>query len=568
MTVFLRRTRLTVGVTILSLGTGSNVDAQRAAPPTYAITNARIVPVSGSVVERGTIVVRNGLIAAVGASVPVPADARTIDAEGHTVYPGFIDSYGSLGIPSQGGGGVGGGGGRGGGGFAAPATTAAGVTNSSYPVGLQPELSAVSQLRIGGDDFTAANGAGFTAALTAPSFGIFRGQSALINLHGTDPNSVVVKSEVAQHIGFTGLRGGYPGSLLGVFAALRQQLLDAQHYRDIKAAYERNPRGMQRPELNPSLEALLPILAKTQPVVMFASSKREIERALDLAKEFNLRPIIAGAAEANSVADRLKAEGVPVLLSANFPRRVGTPSPDADPDPLRVLRQRVEAPKVPAQLRQAGVNFALHSGGASWTDVISNVRRATENGLSSDQALRALTIVPAEILGVSDRLGSIEVGKIANLTISRGDLFSESGRVTQVFVDGNLITVAAPAAGRPATPVSISGTWTLSVNIDNTDRSVTLSLRQEGTRVTGSMQGMMGAAEVLDGSMSADGVFRFSTTVTIRDGTEEGTFVGTIDGNQMRGRLQIVGHAPGIFSGTRPAPPAGTGRGGRPPQQP
>lgn len=454
MAMPLPHTRIVAGIAALTLAVSGVSGAQRAAPSTWALTNARIVPVSGPTIEQGSIVIRNGVIEAVGTSVRIPADARTLDLSGQTVYPGFIDAYGSLGLPTAANAPAGGRGAGGGGPAAAAAASApSGAANSNYPPGLQPEVSTAALLSIGADEFTGPHTSGFTTALTAPATGIFRGQSALINLRGTDINAMLVSTNVAQHIGFTPLRGTYPSSLLGVFSALRQQLLDAQHYREVRAAYERNPRGMQRVEADPSLEALLPVLDKTQPVVMFASTEREIERALNLAREFNLRAIIAGGAEANTMAARLKAENVSVLLSTNFPRRTAAAAPDADPEPLRVLRQRVEAPRVPMQLAQANVRFAFQSGGASWNDVMNNVRSAVTNGLPADQALRALTIVPAEILGVSNRLGTIEVGKIANLTVATGDIFSAPARISQLFIDGQQVTMAAPstpAGGRGA----------------------------------------------------------------------------------------------------------------------
>jgi imidazolonepropionase-like amidohydrolase len=237
---------------------------------------------------------------------------------------------------------------------------------------------------------------------------------------------------------------------MGVFAVLRQELLDAQRYRDIRAAYDRNPRNMQRPEYDPSLEALLPALAKQQPVVMAANSQREIERALDLAKEFGLRVMIAGGSEANLVADRLKAENVPVLLSINFPRRTAAPTPDAEPEPTRLLRERVEAPKTAGRLAAAGVKFAFQSGGlTNWNDFTTEVQRAVDGGLSADQAIRALTLQPAELFGVSDRLGSLEAGKIANLTVTKGALTDKGVRISQLFVDGRPIALHPPtqAAG-------------------------------------------------------------------------------------------------------------------------
>ncbi len=545
----------------------------RAVPATYAITNARIVPVSSSIIEKGTIIVRDGLIAAVGATtITIPGDARIIDGTGLTVYPGFIDAFGSIGMPSGGAAAAA----RAGGGRGAPAAATGvrvGAANSAYPPGLQPEMTALELLQPDAETLSGPQSAGYTSALTAQSSGIFQGTSAVINLAGADVNAMVIRANVAQHIGFTPLRnGGFPNSLMGVFAALRQELLDAQHYRDEQAAYAKSPRGMKRPDFDPSLDALQSAIAGKQPVVMFASSQREIERALDLAKEFGLKPIIAGGSEAYLVAARLKQDNVPVLLSANFPRRTSAPSADADPDPIRVLRERVEAPKGPGKLSQAGVRYALQSGGISnWTDVMANVRRAMENGLTADQALRAMTVQPAEILGVADRLGTIETGKIANLTISRGDLFDRTGRVTQLFIDGKPIAVRAATAGASgaadnAAETNIAtGTWTMSVNLDATDRTVTLSARQEGTRLLGSIQGMLGSAEINNGSVGADGTFRFSASVTIKEGTEEATFVGSFDGNAVRGRLTIVGHAPGIFSGTRPARDGAAGRPRTPP---
>jgi hypothetical protein len=421
------------------------------------------------------------------------------------------------------------------------------------------------------DTFSGPTSAGITTALSGSGSGIFQGSSALINLAGNDVNAMVVKANVAQNIGFSPLRnGGYPNSLMGVFSALRQELLDAQHYRDEKAAYDKNPRGMKRPELDPSLEALQPVLARTQPVIMYASTQREIERALDLAKEFNIKPIIAGGAEAYLVAARLKAENVPVLLTLNFPRRTVAPSADADPEPLRVLKERVEAPKNAARLAQAGVKFAFQSGGLStWTDFAANAQRAVENGLAADAALKALTIQSAEILGVNDRLGSLETGKIANLTITRGDLF-DRGRVTQLFIDGRPVAVRAPAAPAGGGAATSTGTWTVTVSLDGIDYATTWSLRQEGTRLTGSMQGSLGSGEIQNGSAAADGELRFTASITLKEGTEEATFIGTLDGNALRGRMAIVGHTPGTFSGTRPQRAGGPGgaQGGGAPRTP
>ena len=430
----------------------SNAHAQRSGIDTYAITNARIVTVSGPVIEHGTVVVRNGLIAAAGANVNAPPDARVIDGSGLTVYPGLIDSYTNLALPeaspspSPAGGG-------GGGGFFLAQPRAASGPNSTQPPGLQPEVMVEDVIRPGGSELEASRNIGITTALTLPRTGIWMGQSALINLAGETPQQMIVRSPLAMHVGFTPLRGGtYPGSLMGVFAALRQTMLDAQRYRDAMQIYERNPRGTRRPETDRSLAALVPVIEGRMPVVMLANTEREITRALDLGQEFKLRLIIAGGREADRVADRLAKQNVPVLLSLNLPKRTTAALPEADPEPLRVLRERVEAQQTAGKLAKAGVRFAFESGSlTNMTELQANVARTIENGLSQADALRAFTIWPAEILGVQDQLGSIETGKIANLTIVRGDLFDKSARVTQVFIDGRPFEMKPPPE-RPAAP--------------------------------------------------------------------------------------------------------------------
>ncbi|HUQ32691.1 MAG TPA: amidohydrolase family protein [Pyrinomonadaceae bacterium] len=547
------------------------VRAQRNAIEAYAITNARIVPISGPTIERGTVVIRNGLIAAVGAGVAAPADARVIDGTGLTVYPGLIDAGTTLGIP-QPTPATTAGERRGVGGGATPSATptlaaAAFTPNVTLPPGLQPETLAVDLIQPGGAQIESARNAGITSALVAPREGIFIGQSAFINLAGETSQQMIVRSPVALHVGFTPFRGGqYPASLMGVFSALRQMLLDATRLREANQIYARSPRGLRRPEQDKSLLALQPVLARELPVVMHVNTEREIRRALDLAEEFNLRVIISGGGESWKVTERLR--DVPVLLSLNFPKRTTAQVAEADPDPLRVLRERVDAPKTAGRLAAARVRFAFQSGAmTSISDYLSNAAKAIENGLAREEALRALTINAAEILGLADRLGTIEVGKIANLTVTRGELFDRSARIAHVFIDGQPVelkpaaTPAASGAGGIAT-----GTWTLNVNLGAGDQPITLVLQQEGETLRGSIQGALGSAQIANASVQASGELRFTVPVTVSGQTTEATFTGTITGNQMRGTAQTVGGTPGTFTGTRPGsttapvatPPTGT----------
>jgi imidazolonepropionase-like amidohydrolase len=552
-TLRLRVVAASVALALLFIPIPKFVKAQRSAIDTYAIQNARIVTGSGPAIDRGTVVIRNGLIAAVGTSVSVPADARVIDGAGLTVYPGLIDSYTSLAIPepsptpspSPGGGG----------GFQQallrlPAPSA-GVPNSSQPIGLQPELRADDLIKPGAADVEAARNVGITTALTAPRAGIWMGQSALIELAGETPQQMIVRSPIAMHVGFTPLRGGYPGSLMGVFASLRQMLLDAQRYRESWQIYERTPRGIRRPEMDKSLAALLPVLEGRMPVVMYVDRERDIQRALDLAEEFKLRPIIAGGRESWKLAERLRQRDVPVLLSLNLPRRTTAALPEADPESLRVLRERVEAQQAAGKLASAKVRFAFQSDAMTdMSDFLVNAGRAIENGLSREDALRAMTIWPAEILGAANQLGSIEPAKIANLTVMRGDLFDRNSRLVHLFIEGRPIDLR-PATTTAAGRNSVAGTWALNVDLGKGDIAGTLALQQEGDRLRGSIQGSLGSAEISNGSLSQNGEVRFTVKVTVEGQTSEATFTGTVTGNEMRGTVTLEGHTPGSFRATR-----------------
>ncbi|NOT48396.1 MAG: amidohydrolase family protein, partial [Acidobacteria bacterium] len=432
-------------VAIAAIG---SVFGQQASAQSYAITNARIVTVSGATIEKGTIVVRDGLIEAVGANAAAPADAQVFDGTGLTVYPGFVDALTNLGLqaPARPATPAGPGGGGGQAAAAAAAAAAASPSNSNYPAGFRPEEMTLDDVRAGDAQFEANRNAGFTTALTVGRTGIFNGHSALIDLAGSSVSGMTVKNPVALHITFATIPGTYPGSLLGTFSALRQMFNDARRQQEIQKMYAANPKGMKRPEADKSLEALIPALNREIPVVFTANRSIEIVRALDLAKEYNLKAIIAGGQESAEFAGRLKAQDVPVLLSLNFPKRTAAAAPDADPESMETLRFRAEVPKTAGKLAAAGVKFAFQGGGAaSVNDFLTNAIKSTENGLAKDAALRAMTLSPAEIFGVNDRTGSIETGKIANLTVVRGDLFGAQKTITHVFIDGTVFEIKPPA---------------------------------------------------------------------------------------------------------------------------
>ncbi|HWQ32130.1 MAG TPA: amidohydrolase family protein [Blastocatellia bacterium] len=523
----------------------------------WAIKGGTVVTVTGATIPKGVVVIRNGLIEAVGADVPVPADARVIDATGLTVYPGLIDANTNLGLaaptPAASAGGRGG----------APAVPALALTTAAAPAappaGLSPELMAADQLKVTPETFDAQRAAGITTALSAPREGIYQGQSVLINLGSDAPEKLILKSPVTLNVAFSPTRGGgYPASLMGVFAFLRQSLLDAQWYREVWTRYNKEKRGLQRPEVDKSLAALQPVINGEMPVMLTANTVREIKRAIGLAEEFKLRYFISGGLQSYQIADLLKEKNATVLLSLNYPQRPANLE-DPESEALRVLRDRAEAPKAAATLHKAGVRFAFQSGYLSRpSDFIANAAKAVEAGLPKDAALRALTIWPAEIFGVSEQLGSIEKGKIANLIVTSGDLFDRRTQVKYVFIDGRQYEVKAPApngpagrgGGRPgaAAAASAAGEWAITAQSPNGPVQVTLSVSQEGSAINGSITTPFGTFPV-SGRVSGSEV-TFSFTAKVQDQEMPVTAKGTIDGNSIKGTMSVMGQE-AEFSGTR-----------------
>jgi hypothetical protein len=413
------------------------------APTSIAIRNAKIVTVSGPVINKGTVIVRDGLIEAVGESIAVPADAQVIDGEGMTVYPGLVDALSTWGMPGASA--TGGRGGRG----------AAVASAPAEPPAMGPEdrprttswIKAADEIQINDRRIETARNAGFTTAVVFPTRGIFGGQGSVIDLAGEKPEAMVLVPSVGQYIAMNtgrGFGGGFPSSLMGVIAYVRQIYLDADHYKLVKAAYERDPRGMKRPEYDRALEGVI----ESKRILLPAARLVEMDRMLRFGEELKQPTVLYGMREGYRAADLLKKHNAPVLVSLRWPEMARDADPD-DVDSMRTLENRAKAPATPGILKQAGVKFAFYTDGVDTPREIQRaVKKAIDNGLSREDAVRALTLSPAEIYGVADRLGSIEKGKIANLVVTRGEIFDDRTRVEMTFIDGVKHTPTPETGGR------------------------------------------------------------------------------------------------------------------------
>lgn len=411
-------------------------------PRYFAITNARIVPVSGATIESGTVVVAKGLIQAVGASVTVPPEAWVIDGKGLTVYPGLIDAGTDIGMPKE----------------ETPEESAPAAGRGrgrrrpapSGPLAMGPEdRPGATPWRVAADELKTDDkrieiwrNAGFTTTLTVPEGGIFPGQASLIDLAGERPGEMVVKPLAGVVLSFkSGGFFGFPSSLMGTIAYMRQVVDDTTWYEQASAVYEANPNKYERPAYDRTERVVCGAIRGKEIVLVPANNSIQILRAIQLAGEWNIPAVLYGGQEGYAVADSLAGKKVPVLVNLKWPERPKDPDPEAE-QALRELRFRDRAPGTPAALAKAGAKFAFYSGGLAGPKEISKaLKKALDAGLGPDAALRAFTLDAASTLGVSDRMGSIEPGKIANLVVTEGEIFNEKTKVKHVFVDGRWFEV-------------------------------------------------------------------------------------------------------------------------------
>ncbi|HEX8408694.1 MAG TPA: amidohydrolase family protein [Thermoanaerobaculia bacterium] len=388
---------------------------------TIAIRNATIVPVTSAPIANGTIVLTDGKIAAIGANAAVPANATVIDGTGLFVYPGMIDSGSNVGLVEV---------------SSVPGTVDTAELgdfnpNSMAAVAINPHSELVPVTRVNG----------VTHVVSTPEGGIISGQSALVHLTGWTPPEMIVKSPAAMHIQFPRLRSAsfsdQPSDeeaekeLRKTYTRdvdkLRDVLRDAQAY--ARAANARTQdRNVQRFDRDLILEALVPVVEGRTPVVMHANLARDIRAALAFADEFKLKVILAGAQDVGRVVDEVKRRNIPVLLGPilSLPQR--------EDDPYDLLFTNAKT------LHDAGIPFAIQTTDAHNTrNLPYHAASAAAFGLPKDEALKAVTIYPARIWGVADRLGSLEVGKNATVILTDGDPLEIRTNVRRVFINGDEI---------------------------------------------------------------------------------------------------------------------------------
>ncbi len=528
-----RARALTALGTVAFLAHLSTPVAHAVTPRVHAIVGARIVVAPGRVIERGTIVMRDGLIVGVGANVAVPGDARVWPGDSLTVYPGLIDAFVMPSEPQP-----------------PAAERPAGPPGRREPAretprgaahelsAVRPETRMVETLPLPRDQLESLRAAGLTVVQVAPRRGIVRGRSVVIGLGDGAPNLNVLTADASQVIALESMREGYPGSLMGAIAVIRQAFLDARWYGEAWRTYDKAPQGKSRPETNASWEALQPVVAGTQPALFVADEMLEVLRAARIAREAQVRAQIVGAGDEYKRVREIAADGLPLVVPVAFPDPPDVSDPaDALEVSVEELRHWQAAAGNPAVLAKAGVAFAITTNGLKEVKKFrAQVAKAIARGWKGADALAAVTTVPAGLLGLEGRLGTLEPGKIANLTVTHGELFSENGKVREVWVDGNRYeTVERDERG-------MKGTW--SIGWGRAKHALIVSAEKD-TSVR-----LVVGADTLKAIGVELGGDRLGFTVQ-RGAEKPETFDLTAKGDQCTGTLAVLGAGAHDVSGWR-----------------
>jgi len=525
-------------------------------PRIYAITGAHVIVAPGKSIENGTVVMRDGLIEAVGSDLKPPADAVVVDGKGKTVHAGFIDACSDVGVrkPETAMGGGAAGPGR------PPRTETPTVPGAVHPIPrIHPEKRVLDQLELSANDLEKHRGLGFTAALAVPQEGIFRGTSALVTLGDASVAASVVRADVAQHVAFeTGGRGaGYPGSLMGVIAAIRQGFEDAKRHDVWQARYDADPQGMKRPDALTAYGPLALAASAKIPVVFDAETPANVLRALSLAREYGLNAIVVGSGNDDEVLDGIKASGRPVIVSMAFPEKPDIDDPDeALETSTETLKRYLGARADAGRLAAAGVPMAIGTCRMkNVSDFPSNLRKAIDAGLTADAALAALTTNPAKLYGVDRSMGTLEAGKAADVVVESGPLFAEKTKPARVYVDGVEYPVEEKKLkSDPNAKVDPRGAWSVVVTIGGT--TVT-----RAWTIAGKEGAYEGTAETREGNVSFTSIALAGNEMTLvytsarGGGSTKITIV--ITGESFEGEGEFPGGNAFTLKGTRTSGPGG-----------
>ena len=489
----------------------------------WAVKDCRIVTQTGPPIAKGTVVIRNGLIEDVGSKAAVPADAEVIDGSMLTVYPGLIDplSKALLKMPEQK--------------FDQTKMLTGQYTDEDR--GINPGFKAFDHFEITKSTLEKYHKAGFTAAQVLPEKGVFTGQASVFSLSGTEKNASVILQDTCLGVGFSvSSFMVYPSSLMGVVAMLRQEFSDAAYYDRHAKRWMNEIRGISRPEYSAKHASLSDYAAGRKPVIFLCRNQYDIRRATGLAAELNLDYFICDMGnEAFRVIPELKKARARVFLPLTFK----VPGTSIHAQKGRDVRDKAEEelyPRNPALVAEAGIPFTFTSFGTDDPESFKEgIQKAIENGLSEEKALEVLTKGAAEFLGLQKALGTIEPGKIANLSLVEGEIFSKEAKIKYVFADGKKFEFKEAAVKEGEKPtVNITGKWEIS--IEEAGLKLTMDFVQDEAALSGTLTTPFGVFDFTGGAVSGNQVY-FEMNLAVGGQDIDLYFTGVVEDDRMTGSV-------------------------------
>jgi hypothetical protein len=487
------------------------------------VKDCRIVTQAGALIEKGTVVIRDGLIEAVGTNIGIPAEAEMIDGSALTVYPGLIDplSKSLLKIPEQK--------------FDQTKMLTGQYTDEDR--GIKPEFKAFDYFEINKSTLEKYHKTGFTAVQVLPERGVFTGQASVFSLSGTDKNANVILQDTCLGVGFSiSSFMVYPSSLMGVVAMIRQELSDAAYFDKHNMRWNKEMNGISRPVYKTKHAMLSDFAAGRKPVVFLCRNQNDIRRAIDLADELDLDYFICDMGnEAFRVIPELKKAKARVYLSLAFK----APGTSIHVQKGRDVRDKAEKelyPKNPAKLAEADIPFAFSSFGTDDPkSFMEGIHKAMENGLSPEKTLEALTIGAARFLDLEKALGTVEPGKIANLALVEGEILAKEAKVRYVFADGIKFEFKEAAAGEGEKPtVNITGKW--EITIEEAGLKLTMDFVQEEAALSGTLTTPFGVFDFSGGTVSGNEIY-FEMNLSVGGQDIDLYFTGSVEDDRMTGSV-------------------------------
>ncbi|MDX1906494.1 MAG: amidohydrolase family protein [Bacteroidia bacterium] len=529
----------------------------------YALEHVTVIPAPGRKLEDVTIIVRDGLIVDIGKGIAVPGEASRIAADSMYVYAGFIEGMSHTGIPRP---------------KEDESGSAPRVSDPGNPphqvAGIQPERTVAEVLKTDDKSIETMRQLGFTLAHVAPRGNMLPGSTALVLLSGKDDDAMLYKTPVGAFSQLAPARRVYPNTTMGVMAMWRTLYRQAELGHTHEKNYASNPVGMARPAYEHTVRALYPLADKSQAVYFRADQPLDPYRIMTLQRELGFRLVLTELVHGTSVIPDIKAGNIPVYLSLDLPERPKPVSNGADSlsaaaqEKAALEKRQAEARtslyQQAAAFAKAGIPFGFSTLKLKDKDFRTNLLLMIEHGLSEDQALAALTTNPAAMLGISQAVGTVEKGKMANLVITDKPFFTKEAQVRFVMVEGDMFmyeaTAKNPKSGAAAdtgsASVSAVGTWSYTTETPQGSSGGTIVIEDKNGTLSGTFDNDQADSPTSIESVSLNGNVLTLTFSVNADGQQLPITVEvTLSGDTMTGTLSVASFGTFPLEGTRTAKP-------------